>query len=233
MYPSFNPQQPFVWSLLNHQGRERLEGIVKRKEAERQVGNTAWISIGTSLGGNLHTTAMKLRGALDVVFCAALNPSKISGDPHYLWTSWEDRHGNRGVIPRHVLVVGPRKKKPHEYALICTSEERPFALYPQRFCTGDYQNYPSGTPVSPGFPQRAALVTGRLPAICGSGAEYEEGFTATLIKPWQVKVIADRPLTNEEWERIRDWERIGTYAQWQDLVDSIRHPGRLSSSASI
>jgi hypothetical protein len=230
MSPSLITQLPFVWSLLNHQGREHLQDIVKRKEAERWTGNSAWIAIGTPLGENLLTTARQLGGTMQVVFCAALHPSEVSDDPHYLWSWWEDRDGCRYDIPDHVLVVGPLGDNPYEYALVCTSEEMPFSLQPQQFCLGHYHNYPSGRQI--GVTQRAAVVSKRSPEnVCG-GRTYKEGFIATLINPWQVKVIPDRPLSPVELHQILNWERHGTYPQWQALVDSIRRPAMNASNPS-
>jgi hypothetical protein len=213
-----SPEQPFVWSLLNHQGHEHLKGIIKRKEAERRTGGTAWIAIGTLLGDNLIKPAEKYGGRLQVVFCAALRESPAVKCPHHLWSRWVDRLGDEHDIPEHVLVVGPRDSE-NEYALVCTSDTQ-FSLQAQPFSLGGHQTYPRGKQV--GFSQRAAMLTRRSPEKVGRGTLYRQGFTATLVEPWQVKLLPDRQLTDEELAGLIQWQEQGTYEKWQPLVGSIR-----------
>jgi hypothetical protein len=207
-------EPPIVWCRMTDQGRESLEAILARKEAERLSGSVFWWGMGTALKG-VPEIAASSRALLSVQFSAAFK--KDAPSPHCLWTQWETAEGLRRDIPPHALVVGPRRKTARKYALICASDE-PVTLDDQPFNVADYQNFQSGKRV--GDSQSAAILTRRRDNPAVRGAQYEVGFRARLVEPWQVKLVhPPRILTEVEWNRLCQW-RPGE--DWLDLAHSIR-----------
>src|SRR5262245_40483295 len=124
----------FVWSKMQKEAGERLEGIIARKEAERVAGNGEfWWGIGNSLGKALRDVAA-VEGSLPILFSVMLaRPKLIDTSPGEvcLWTAYQDSNGAIRNLPPHVIVTSRGGSgKSHHYALVCQSEV-PLAL-------GDY-----------------------------------------------------------------------------------------------
>src|SRR5260370_21248752 len=100
---------PFVWSLMGQDAGQSLDEIVVRKEAERKTGGDFWWGLGTPLGPRVGSVAVLNGGILPALF-SALNgkrATQASNEIVRVWNGWcSIRSGQRGTIPKHVLVLG-------------------------------------------------------------------------------------------------------------------------------
>src|SRR5262249_52909505 len=99
-----------------------------------------------------------------------------------LWNGWRSiRSGQRGTIPKHVLVLGGKADKNY-YALVCRSD--------REIRAGDHgpfdplQCLTVANSIAPGSSQRGALLTSR--PVRSSG-RYRVTFEAELLGPWHVR----------------------------------------------
>jgi hypothetical protein len=93
----------FVWTKMGVESGEKLEQIVRRKEAERVKGNGQfWWGVGNSLGPAVRDAARAQGGTLPVLFSVMLGrPKAADSSPDMVsrWTSWEDEGGRIHAIP--------------------------------------------------------------------------------------------------------------------------------------
>ena len=179
-------------SILN--SGERLEDIVRRKEAERVKGHGQfWWGIGNSLGQAVRDAARAQGGRLPVLFSKMLGkPKAADSAPEMIWrwTAWEDEDGGIHDIPPHAKVIsrGTEVKERH-YALVCDSNT-PLALARngERFEPTQCRTL-SGK--APGASQVTALLRGE-PHTHAIGP-YEICFRAVLVEPWAVKLVRPHP----------------------------------------
>jgi hypothetical protein len=188
---------PFVLTKPGIEAGEALADIVARKEAERIAGkNIFWWGIGSSLGSAVCKAAQDAGGKLPVVFALNNRPSRpkkhdVSPTRIFRWTKWQDWNGSIRDVPAfaHVTSRGHELKRTH-YALVCYSE-KPITFDP---------NGPAFDPSlcrtslgkRPGSSQVTALVWGDLNTANHKLGQYRIAFRATLISPWQAKLVSYR-----------------------------------------
>jgi hypothetical protein len=214
-------ERPFVWCLMGEDAGQPLDEIIVRKEAERNAGGSFWWGLGTPLGPRVESTATLSGGTLPALFSA--KPAKELGRKKaveasnpvvYLWNGWRSiRHGQRGIVPKHVLVLGGNPDKNY-YALVCRSD--------REIRAGDHgpfdplQCLTVANGIAPGSSQRAALLTGR--PVRSSG-RYRVTFEAELLGPWYVRLTDARPLTADELAKVRQFKPGD---DWLALCNTLR-----------
>jgi hypothetical protein len=207
----------FVWSKIQAEGGQPLKRIILLKESERAAGNGVfWWGVGNALGLAVDQYADKAGGTLPILFSKMKGaPRKGDTDPEFvsLWTEWEDRSGQIHAIPPHVLEWSrwAADKKTH-YALVCYSSI-PLAIsdhgtFDPSQCHTPGGKHPAGSMVT-------TLLEDDLDANHSQGA-YHRDFCASLVRPWQVKLVRPRKISPEA---IRACPKGGS---WQAFVDSIR-----------
>jgi len=188
---------PFVLTKPGIEAGESLADIVARKEAERVAGkNIFWWGIGSSLGPAAYKTAQGAGGKLPVVFVLNNRPSRpkehdVSPAQIFHWTKWEDWNGSVRDVPAFARVTsrGHEVKRAH-YALVCYSEG-PITFdvngpaFDPSFCR-------TALGKRPGSSQVTALVWGDLNAANHKLGQYRIAFRATLVAPWQAKLVSYR-----------------------------------------
>ncbi|MBM4072781.1 MAG: hypothetical protein FJ271_28215 [Planctomycetes bacterium] len=198
-------QRYLVWSKMGDEAGERINGILARKEAERLV-NSFWWGVGhvnCMAKKNLDSALQQNEGILPVLFSKQLScPKKYDSDTvgMFVWTHYEGKHGIT-PIPSHALVISKGVAKRY-YSLVCHAEESISSMreipFDDRLC----RNFPDGP--QPGGSQVTTLVA-RLPGDHGRG-RYRQGFWATLIDPWLVKLTGCRRLTKDEEHAVANWD---------------------------
>lgn len=188
---------PFVLTKPGVEAGELLADIVARKEAERVAGNNIfrW-GIGSSLGAAVCEAAEGVGGKLPVLFVLNTRPSRpkehdFSPARVFRWTKWQDWNGSTRDVPAfaHVTSRGHELKRAH-YALVCYSEKPiTFDLNGSAF---DPSLCSTALGKRPGSSQVTALVWGDLNAAGHKRGRYRIAFRATLISPWQAKLISYR-----------------------------------------
>lgn len=185
---------PFVLTKPGVEAGESLAAIVARKEAERAAGkNVFWWGVGSSLGPAVVKAAQSVGGKLQIVFVI---PNKISrpkehdASPEqvFRWTQWQNQNGVVRDVPSFANVTsrGHNLKSAH-YALVCYSET-PLKLdingqaFDPSLCRTALGKVPGSSMVT-------ALVWGDLTAPGHIGAQYRIAFRATLISPWQARLV--------------------------------------------
>jgi hypothetical protein len=187
------PMDVFVWTKMGVESGEKLEQIVRRKEAERVEGNGQfWWGIGNSLGPAVRDAARAQGGRLLVLFSVMRGRPKAADSAPELvwrWRSWEDEGGRIHAIPSHAKVIsrGAAAKDRH-YALVCHSDA-PLALARggARFDPALCRTLSGKVP---GASQVTAVLQGN-PYTHKSG-QYEICFRAVLVEPWAVKLVQPR-----------------------------------------
>ncbi len=186
---------PFVLTKPGIEAGESLASIVARKEAERVAGkNTFWWGIGSSLGPVVCRAAQDAGGKLQVIFVLNNRLSRpkeqdVSPSRVFRWTKWQDWKGSVREVPAfaHVTSRGHELKRAH-YALICSSER------PIKFDVNGPAFDPSICRTAlgkrPGSSQVTALVWGDLNSVDHKLGQYRIAFRATLISPWQAKLVS-------------------------------------------
>jgi hypothetical protein len=183
----------FVWTKMGVESGEKLEQIVRRKEAERVKGNGQfWWGVGNSLGPAVRDAARAQGGTLPVLFSVMLGrPKAADSSPDMVsrWTSWEDEGGRIHAIPSHAKVIsrGSTAKSRH-YALVCHTDdplalERSGARFDPSRCRTPFGKLPGASQVT-------ALLQGD-PDMHESGP-YQICFRAVLVDPWAVKLLGPR-----------------------------------------
>jgi hypothetical protein len=206
----------FIWTKFGDDAGEVTAGILQRKEAERLAGSFWW-GVGSSLNRDKRRQALSdSAGRLQVVFSKQLSRPKPCESGQMaamaLWTRWLDDSGKSHEIPSHAMVISKAGARCY-YALVCGSGK---PLYRRdsygRLCLREllfddhiFYNYRSDK--KPCASQNTALLTGNLQADQGSG-RYREGFRATLVYPWFVRLDRHRHrlLTPDEQDLIADWD---------------------------
>jgi hypothetical protein len=210
----------FVWSKMQAEAGEGLEGILARKEAERTAGGGVfWWGIGHSLGSAVLKAAQTSGGTLPVLFSKMLGRPKkgdVAPEQVFLWTTWMDADGCRHKVPSHVLVTSRASTKRRHYALVCHMSH---AIALNDHGPFDPKNCWTWAGNVPGDSQVTALLSGE-PAPHSDG-RYRRGFCATLVPPLAVKLIDGRLLTQLERGLLRSWRDGG---DWHALVQRLRQP---------
>jgi hypothetical protein len=197
----------FVWSKMQTESGATLPAILALKENERLAGNGQfWWGVGNSLGPRLRKVVQEAGGTLPVLFSLMLSrPQKADTHPEgiHLWTKWEDAEGRRHDLPPNVLQWSRAGDKDYHYALVCHSQA-PLAITAH----GAFDPTRCVTPTGkrPGAQQTTALLQGDPYDDHGPGV-YHFGFRATLIEPWQVKLVEPRKLTATEGKLFEEWKR--------------------------
>jgi hypothetical protein len=184
----------FVLTKPGVEAGERLADIVARKEAERLAGNgTFWWGAGSSLGPAIRDAAEAAGGRLPVLFLVHEKPTAprvqdVSPSSTFRWTEWQDRDGNLSAVPAFARVTsrGDENKRTH-YALVCYSEtpiifDPNGPLFDPRQC-----KTAKGKP--PGSSQVTALLRGDLGELQHRNGQYRVVFRATMVSPWQAKLV--------------------------------------------
>jgi hypothetical protein len=206
-----NAASYFVWTKMQADSGQSLREIIVRKEEERAAGGTFWWGIGNSLGRNIRDIALEQNGTLPVLFSVMLSrPQAKDVNPEliYLWSSWEDWEGRIRPLPPHVLSLsrGGERKKAY-YALVCHSSV-PLAVVDHG--PFDPDRYRTLLGKVPGNSQVTALLKGNLYESQLSG-RYHEGFRASLVCPWAVKLVKPKIVSREAvgaWKKGDDWQRF-------------------------
>ena len=213
--------RPFVWTKMGAEGGQTLRKIVAIKEAERQAGaGVFWWGIGNSLGGAVRSAAMRSGGTLPIVFSTMLSrPRRTDSHPDhvFLWEEWEDAEKVVRPIPSHVLEWsrGQEGKKFH-YALVCKSDE-PLIIHDTT--PFDSSKCLTEKGKKTGSSQVTALLEGNLDGDHSRG-EYQDGFRATLVEPWFVKLTSPRYLSVDERDFQNSWNQGG---DWNGFVRKLRN----------
>jgi hypothetical protein len=213
---------PFVWSVMGQDAAQPLTEIIIRKEAERKSGGSFWWGIGTPLGDRVESVAILNGRTLPAWFSAldAKQAQQVSGQTVRVWKGWRSiRTGQRGIIPKHVLVLSDVKKnkKGHDlpyYALVCESDAELRLGNHGPFDPDQCLTVANGIP--PGGSQRAALLTTKGKHLHGP---YQISFKANLIGPWFVRLTDHRALTASELAKVRQYKPGD---DWLRLCESIR-----------
>ena len=188
---------PFVLTKPGIEAGGSLVDIFARKEAERVAGrNIFWWGIGSSLGPAVCKAAQDAGGKLPVVFALNTRPSRpkehdVSPARVFRWTKWQDWNGSIRDVPAFARVTsrGHKLKRAH-YALVCYSEKPiTFDLNGPAF---DPSLCRTALAKRPGSSQVTALVWGDLNAADHKRGQYRIAFRATLVSPWQAKLVSYR-----------------------------------------
>lgn len=208
---------------MQAEGGQTLRTILGIKEDERQAGDgTFWWGVGNSLGTAVQEAAKNSGGTLPILFL--MMPSKPQRrDSHpdqvFLWKFWEDRAGGKHYIRQHVLEWsrGAKNKKKH-YALVCRLHE-PLKIGVHVF---DQSRWLTHRGKRPGASQVTALLRGDLDGDHSQG-DYCFGFRATLVDPWQVKLVDPQRLSPKKCKLLASWKKG---ADWGNFVAQFRGKGR-------
>ena len=188
---------PFVLTKPGIEAGESVADIIARKEAERVAGkNVFWWGIGSSLGPAVRKAAQDAGGKLPVVFVVHNNQARpkehdVSPARIFRWTKWQDWNGAVHDVPEFAQVTsrGHNLKRAH-YAMVCYSE-KPITFDPKGPAF-DPSLCRTALGKRPGSSQVTALVWGDLSAADHRLGQYRIAFRATLIAPWQAKLVSYR-----------------------------------------
>ena len=211
----------FVWSLMGDEVQP-LDEIITRKEAERRTGGEFWWGLGTALGPDVESEAIRNRKTLPALFSEALGNQKQAPNQNtYVWNGWISVRKGRyrtyssGSIPKHALVLGGNPDRDRAYyGLVCRCDTELVLGDHGPFDPEQCQTVAKG--VRPGRSQRAALLTGQVKHLHGP---YRIAFIASLVEPWIVRLTYPRVLTAAELARVRQY-KLGD--DWLALVKSLR-----------
>jgi hypothetical protein len=213
----------FVWTKMQSEGGASLAKILALKEAERIAGkNVFWWGIGNPLDqAAVCKAARAANGTLPILFSRMHTPPQKK-DAHpdrvLLWTEWEDPTGRTFKLPAHIFEWsrGYEGKRTH-YALVCRSSERLEIGDHGPFDPKHCQQEKSGK--TPASIQVTALLRGSISMeVNHYPGCYREGFRATLIEPWFVRLVNPRPLDASEQRMLQTWSG----EEWQEVVDRLR-----------
>lgn len=193
------PSTAFVITKPGTEAGEDLAKIVARKEAERLAGSGIfWWGIGSSLGPALRQAAEDAGGELPLLFVTHERPGRpkaqdVTPERVFRWTKWEDWSDKQHNVPSHVQVTsrGDGSKHAH-YALVCRAEG-PIGLdlngpkFDMALCE-------TKAGKRPGSSQVTALLWGDISSPQHRQGQYRVAFRATLVAPWQAKLVEYRSL---------------------------------------
>ena len=196
----------FVWNRIQAEAGAPLDRILARKEAERLAGTSEfagvfWWGIGTNLCTSVCAAAQERGEELPARFSKMLSrPKKHDEKPTRVrrWTRWQDPQGCQHDFPAHVVVTSRENARDFHFALVCRSFTS-VALHDDPFDDRLCRNHPSGQNV--GAQQVTSLLSSNSSADHSAG-RYRQGFRATVVCPWLVRLVAFVLLTPDEREQI-------------------------------
>ena len=215
----------FCWTKMGAEAGQPLNGIIARKDVERDLGNGVFFwGIGSSLGQKLWAFVENLKSP-DILFspmktkpkCVDTTPTRI-----FAWTAYLDKNGVKHPVPSHSLVTSRgtvgKKVKTFHYALVCHKRTTLFAGSWPQIEWNSLRNYKSRSKL--GFSQVTSLVeaNNRSKSIISS---YQVLFGAKLVSPYFVKLVDPLEVPSNIWaEANYNWSNNRFDAQtWQKWLD--------------
>lgn len=198
----------FVWTKIQADSGERIEGILYRKEIERQAGDGVfWWGIGESKRQAIDLL-LKKEPSPAVLFSlmrSRPHPRDSNPDGVLLWNTYLT--GKRELpLPPHVIVTSRAhakdgRPKSRYHALVCKSRSSILRKKGGTLDAGTLRNIGErGRPVGPS--QVTAAV--ELSEPTGTSMQYEITARATLASPYVAALSCPRELSAAERRLLRE-----------------------------
>lgn len=238
----FDIPSAFIWSRIRAESAEKLEGILRRKELERRIGDELFCwGIGQSLGQSAAVLRV-LQSHPKALFSPMLSrprPADASPPCLLVWTAYESDEGSLIPLPEHVLITSrgahENVAKARNYALLCRSST-PLGLGPiGSVSPSRMRNLATGNPL--GSSQLTTVVS-HSPALSG-GQEYTVAFHADWIACLRLAAPVPAPVAlAQQMEQISrgagpsEWKRFVRDLR-QACDDRVDRSGSLAAQASL
>jgi hypothetical protein len=193
-----------VWSKTGFEAGLSLDQIIRWKELQRQAGKGSFYwGVGNKPSDANLSLLSQYSPSIPILFSKQKNQSASPNErPIDLWTHFINGKQER-PLPDGVAITSAAMKsgkpKPCHYALVCHSDDRLEIRRGIGFDVGEYRNLTGGTPI--GNSQVTSAIE-RRPAGMHCRL-YNEGFWATLRKPYAVKLTQPIRLTGAQVEEQR------------------------------
>lgn len=196
----------FCWTRFGVESGESVDGILRRKDAERVANGGIFLwGIGNSVGSAIRELVRLEKDPMVLFSPMRSKPRDVDANPTAVvaWTRGLDLEGNDWPLPQgsHVISRGSaridRPKSCH-YALVCESDAPLTAASgAESLVYEQLVNLVSQAKL--GHSQVTAVVERKPDANCERQTAYDISFVARLVFPYIIKLVD--PATSEEGYR--------------------------------
>jgi hypothetical protein len=216
----------FCWTKMGDEAGQNLNGIIARKDAERELGDGVFFwGIGSALGPRFWKFVAETRNPLVLFSPMKSRPKLIDSRPErvFAWRSYVDKSGSKHLLPKHAFVTSrgttTLSKKSYHYALVCKRER---CLLGDEWPLLRWNTLRNFEGQKLGFSQVTAVVE-QADKSQVAGPSYEVMFSASLVPPYYVTLSDPVELPMSFIKKFdRFWETRG----WEDLYKDSREPNR-------